>query len=162
MQTLLWTVEAVELVLMEPFNPRLDRSLHSSQELNPHRCVTLSVVVSRWRMRWFSVWCVRTGCMVGWVQHKYTGDSSTPDTDYCGALCWLMSLTHLYFQHLGCVVPECVELQEMICESCMNRNSFLWTYAAHLAGKDSWSSDMFSCSGVHTQLVCLLLCDLRV
>ncbi|GLD73739.1 putative E3 ubiquitin-protein ligase UBR7, partial [Lates japonicus] len=27
----------------------------------------------------------------------------------------------------------CVELQEMICESCMNKNPFLWTYAAHLA-----------------------------
>ncbi|XP_063737654.1 putative E3 ubiquitin-protein ligase UBR7 isoform X2 [Eleginops maclovinus] len=36
-------------------------------------------------------------------------------------------------QHLGCDVPDCVELQEMICESCMNKNSFLWTYAAHLS-----------------------------
>uniref|UniRef100_A0A671VU55 Putative E3 ubiquitin-protein ligase UBR7 n=1 Tax=Sparus aurata TaxID=8175 RepID=A0A671VU55_SPAAU len=67
----------------------------------------------------------------------------------------------LHGRHLGCVVPDCVELQEMICESCMNRNPFLWTYAAHLAGKDSCSSVMFSCSCVHTQLVCLLLCDLR-
>ncbi|KAM8725312.1 putative E3 ubiquitin-protein ligase UBR7 isoform 1-T1 [Acanthopagrus schlegelii] len=39
----------------------------------------------------------------------------------------------LHGRHLGCVVPDCVELQEMICESCMNRNPFLWTYAAHLA-----------------------------
>ncbi|XP_013877133.1 putative E3 ubiquitin-protein ligase UBR7, partial [Austrofundulus limnaeus] len=39
----------------------------------------------------------------------------------------------LHGRHLGCVVPDCVELQEMICESCMNKNPFLWTYAAHLA-----------------------------
>ncbi|XP_030577679.1 putative E3 ubiquitin-protein ligase UBR7 [Archocentrus centrarchus] len=39
----------------------------------------------------------------------------------------------LHGRHLGCVVPDCVELQEMICESCMNKHSFLWTYAAHLA-----------------------------
>ncbi|CAB1343063.1 unnamed protein product [Coregonus sp. 'balchen'] len=35
--------------------------------------------------------------------------------------------------HLGCPVPECVELQEMVCESCMNNAPFLWTYATHLA-----------------------------
>uniref|UniRef100_A0A3Q1JCR7 UBR-type domain-containing protein n=1 Tax=Anabas testudineus TaxID=64144 RepID=A0A3Q1JCR7_ANATE len=39
----------------------------------------------------------------------------------------------LHSRHLGCVVPDSVELQEMICESCMNKNPFLWTYAAHLA-----------------------------
>ncbi|XP_041831503.1 putative E3 ubiquitin-protein ligase UBR7 isoform X2 [Melanotaenia boesemani] len=39
----------------------------------------------------------------------------------------------LHGRHLGCVIPDCVELQEMICESCMNKNLFLWTYAAHLA-----------------------------
>ncbi|XP_066532670.1 putative E3 ubiquitin-protein ligase UBR7 isoform X1 [Hoplias malabaricus] len=39
----------------------------------------------------------------------------------------------LHGRHLGCVVPECVELQEMICESCMNKAPFLWTYAAHNA-----------------------------
>uniref|UniRef100_A0A3Q1BCS4 Putative E3 ubiquitin-protein ligase UBR7 n=2 Tax=Amphiprion ocellaris TaxID=80972 RepID=A0A3Q1BCS4_AMPOC len=39
----------------------------------------------------------------------------------------------LHGRHLGCVVPDCVELQEMICESCMNKNPFLWTYATHLA-----------------------------
>ncbi|XP_029985046.1 putative E3 ubiquitin-protein ligase UBR7 [Sphaeramia orbicularis] len=39
----------------------------------------------------------------------------------------------LHGRHLGCVVPDCVELQEMICESCMNQHVFLWTYAAHLA-----------------------------
>ncbi|XP_026164075.1 putative E3 ubiquitin-protein ligase UBR7 isoform X1 [Mastacembelus armatus] len=42
----------------------------------------------------------------------------------------------LHGRHLGCVVPDSVELQEMICESCMNKNSFLWTYAAHLAVPD--------------------------
>lgn len=39
----------------------------------------------------------------------------------------------LHGRHLGCVVPDCVELQEMICESCMKTHSFLWTYAAYLA-----------------------------
>ncbi|KAM3602796.1 uncharacterized protein V6R79_010834 [Siganus canaliculatus] len=39
----------------------------------------------------------------------------------------------LHGRHLGCVVPDSVELQEMICEACMNKNPFLWTYAAHLA-----------------------------
>ncbi|KAI9528218.1 hypothetical protein NQZ68_021859 [Dissostichus eleginoides] len=39
----------------------------------------------------------------------------------------------LHGRHLGCVVPDCVELQEMICESCMNKHSFLWSYAAHLS-----------------------------
>lgn len=43
----------------------------------------------------------------------------------------------LHGRHLGAVVPEVVELQEMICESCMNRNQFLWTYAAHMAVSDS-------------------------
>ncbi|RXN26568.1 E3 ubiquitin- ligase UBR7 [Labeo rohita] len=36
-------------------------------------------------------------------------------------------------RHLGCTVPDCVELQEMICESCMNKTSFLWNYAAQIA-----------------------------
>ncbi|KAK7881063.1 hypothetical protein WMY93_032335 [Mugilogobius chulae] len=35
--------------------------------------------------------------------------------------------------HLGSSVPDSVELQEMICETCMNQNQFLWTYAAHMA-----------------------------
>ncbi|KAM6991828.1 putative E3 ubiquitin-protein ligase UBR7 isoform 2-T2 [Tautogolabrus adspersus] len=39
----------------------------------------------------------------------------------------------LHGRHLGTEVPDCVELQEMMCESCMTKNSFLWTYAAHLA-----------------------------
>ncbi|XP_056150706.1 putative E3 ubiquitin-protein ligase UBR7 isoform X2 [Lampris incognitus] len=39
----------------------------------------------------------------------------------------------LHGRHLGCMVPDCVELQEMVCESCMNKHPFLWTYAAHLA-----------------------------
>ncbi|KAK1875512.1 putative E3 ubiquitin-protein ligase UBR7 [Dissostichus eleginoides] len=45
---------------------------------------------------------------------------------------------------IQCVVCEdwlhgrvnCVELQEMICESCMNKHSFLWSYAAHLSGEE--------------------------
>ncbi|XP_068427848.1 putative E3 ubiquitin-protein ligase UBR7 [Clinocottus analis] len=40
----------------------------------------------------------------------------------------------LHGRHLGCVVPDCVELQEMTCESCMNKTPFLWTYATHLSG----------------------------
>ncbi|XP_030626983.1 putative E3 ubiquitin-protein ligase UBR7 [Chanos chanos] len=39
----------------------------------------------------------------------------------------------LHGRHLGCAVPESVELQEMVCESCMNKAPFLWIYAAHLA-----------------------------
>ncbi|XP_061757451.1 putative E3 ubiquitin-protein ligase UBR7 isoform X1 [Nerophis ophidion] len=39
----------------------------------------------------------------------------------------------LHGRHLGCEVPDCVELQEMICESCMNKNLFLWCYADHIA-----------------------------
>ncbi|XP_071019305.1 putative E3 ubiquitin-protein ligase UBR7 isoform X1 [Oncorhynchus clarkii lewisi] len=39
----------------------------------------------------------------------------------------------LHGRHLGCPVPECVELQEMVCESCMNNAPFLWAYATHLA-----------------------------
>ncbi|PWA23269.1 hypothetical protein CCH79_00020575 [Gambusia affinis] len=39
----------------------------------------------------------------------------------------------LHGRHLGCAVPDCVEMQEMICESCMNQHVFLWAYAAHLA-----------------------------
>ncbi|XP_037550608.1 putative E3 ubiquitin-protein ligase UBR7 [Nematolebias whitei] len=36
-------------------------------------------------------------------------------------------------RHLGCAVAEPEELQEMICEACMNKAPFLWTYAVHLA-----------------------------
>ncbi|KAK7904752.1 hypothetical protein WMY93_017359 [Mugilogobius chulae] len=35
--------------------------------------------------------------------------------------------------HLGCTVAEPEELEEMVCETCMNRAPFLWTYAAHFA-----------------------------
>uniref|UniRef100_A0A8C9TL95 Putative E3 ubiquitin-protein ligase UBR7 n=1 Tax=Scleropages formosus TaxID=113540 RepID=A0A8C9TL95_SCLFO len=38
-------------------------------------------------------------------------------------------------RHLGCTVPESMELQEMVCEACMNKAPFLWIYAAHLAGR---------------------------
>lgn len=37
-------------------------------------------------------------------------------------------------QHLGCNLEEPEELQEMVCEGCMNKAPFLWTYAAHFAG----------------------------
>lgn len=36
------------------------------------KSVCLGWFVSRWRMRWFSVWCVRTGYTAGWVQQQYT------------------------------------------------------------------------------------------
>ncbi|CAG5866420.1 unnamed protein product, partial [Menidia menidia] len=36
-------------------------------------------------------------------------------------------------RHLGCTVVEPEELQEMVCEACMNKAPFLWTYAAHFA-----------------------------
>ncbi|XP_066523403.1 putative E3 ubiquitin-protein ligase UBR7 isoform X2 [Hoplias malabaricus] len=34
-------------------------------------------------------------------------------------------------KHLGCSVVDAEELLEMVCESCMNRAPFLWTYAAY-------------------------------
>uniref|UniRef100_A0A3P8ZMK8 Putative E3 ubiquitin-protein ligase UBR7 n=1 Tax=Esox lucius TaxID=8010 RepID=A0A3P8ZMK8_ESOLU len=40
----------------------------------------------------------------------------------------------LHGRHLGSPVPESVELQEMVCESCLNKAPFLRIYAAHLAG----------------------------
>ncbi|KAJ8341375.1 hypothetical protein SKAU_G00336660 [Synaphobranchus kaupii] len=39
----------------------------------------------------------------------------------------------LHCKHLGCALAECVELQEMVCEACMNKAPFLWTYASQLA-----------------------------
>ncbi|KAM4625441.1 putative E3 ubiquitin-protein ligase UBR7 [Polymixia lowei] len=39
----------------------------------------------------------------------------------------------LHTRHLGCTVVDSEELQEMVCESCMNKAPFLWTYAAHIA-----------------------------
>uniref|UniRef100_A0A8C6PC90 Ubiquitin protein ligase E3 component n-recognin 7 n=1 Tax=Nothobranchius furzeri TaxID=105023 RepID=A0A8C6PC90_NOTFU len=39
----------------------------------------------------------------------------------------------LHSKHLGCTMAEPEELQEMICEACMNKAPFLWTYAAHFA-----------------------------
>ncbi|XP_073339539.1 putative E3 ubiquitin-protein ligase UBR7 [Pagrus major] len=36
-------------------------------------------------------------------------------------------------RHLGCTVVDPEELQEMVCEGCMNKAPFLWTYAAHFA-----------------------------
>ncbi|XP_068582407.1 putative E3 ubiquitin-protein ligase UBR7 [Cebidichthys violaceus] len=36
-------------------------------------------------------------------------------------------------RHLGCAAVDPEELQEMICEACMNKAPVLWTYAAHFA-----------------------------
>uniref|UniRef100_UPI0037E7B9DF putative E3 ubiquitin-protein ligase UBR7 n=1 Tax=Semicossyphus pulcher TaxID=241346 RepID=UPI0037E7B9DF len=36
-------------------------------------------------------------------------------------------------RHLGCTLVDPEELQEMVCEACMNKAPFLWTYAAHFA-----------------------------
>ncbi|MCJ8736688.1 hypothetical protein PDJAM_G00015400 [Pangasius djambal] len=36
-------------------------------------------------------------------------------------------------KHLGCAVVDSEELLEMVCEGCMNRAPFLWTYAAYFA-----------------------------
>uniref|UniRef100_A0A673K9U9 Putative E3 ubiquitin-protein ligase UBR7 n=1 Tax=Sinocyclocheilus rhinocerous TaxID=307959 RepID=A0A673K9U9_9TELE len=52
-------------------------------------------------------------------------------------------------RHLGCVVPDCVELQEMICQSCMNKTPFLWNYAAHIEGN---VVIFFSASILHLQI----------
>lgn len=40
----------------------------------------------------------------------------------------------LYSQHLGAIPPESGDFQEMVCQACMKRCSFLWAYAAQLAG----------------------------
>uniref|UniRef100_A0A8C7CME8 Ubiquitin protein ligase E3 component n-recognin 7 n=1 Tax=Oncorhynchus kisutch TaxID=8019 RepID=A0A8C7CME8_ONCKI len=37
-------------------------------------------------------------------------------------------------RHLGCTVEDSEELQEMVCETCMNKAPFLWTYSTHIAG----------------------------
>ncbi|OCT68260.1 ubiquitin protein ligase E3 component n-recognin 7 L homeolog isoform X1 [Xenopus laevis] len=36
-------------------------------------------------------------------------------------------------RHLGAVPPEHMDFQEMVCQICMDRCSFLWAYAAHIA-----------------------------
>ncbi|KAG8449102.1 hypothetical protein GDO86_015959 [Hymenochirus boettgeri] len=36
-------------------------------------------------------------------------------------------------RHLGEAQPEHIDYQEMVCQICMNRCSFLWAYASHLA-----------------------------
>ncbi|KAF7704602.1 putative E3 ubiquitin-protein ligase UBR7 [Silurus meridionalis] len=36
-------------------------------------------------------------------------------------------------KHLGCSVVDSEDLLEMVCESCMNKAPFLWTYAAYFA-----------------------------
>ncbi|XP_061600375.1 putative E3 ubiquitin-protein ligase UBR7 [Cololabis saira] len=38
-----------------------------------------------------------------------------------------------HMRHLGCAVTEPEELEEMVCEACMNKAPLLWTYAAHFA-----------------------------
>nr|XP_061798777.1 putative E3 ubiquitin-protein ligase UBR7 [Nerophis lumbriciformis] len=37
-------------------------------------------------------------------------------------------------RHLQCTVAESEELLEMVCEACMKKAPFLWTYAAHFSG----------------------------
>ncbi|KAM4664270.1 putative E3 ubiquitin-protein ligase UBR7 [Discoglossus pictus] len=39
----------------------------------------------------------------------------------------------LHGRHLGAVPPEHVEYQEMVCQACMGRCPFLWSYAAQFA-----------------------------
>uniref|UniRef100_W5L590 Ubiquitin protein ligase E3 component n-recognin 7 n=1 Tax=Astyanax mexicanus TaxID=7994 RepID=W5L590_ASTMX len=38
-----------------------------------------------------------------------------------------------HLKHLGCAAVDSEELLEMVCESCMNKAPFLWTYAAYFA-----------------------------
>lgn len=38
-------------------------------------------------------------------------------------------------RHLGAIPPESGDFQEMVCQACMKRCSFLWAYAAQLAGR---------------------------
>ncbi|XP_012510675.1 PREDICTED: putative E3 ubiquitin-protein ligase UBR7 [Propithecus coquereli] len=39
----------------------------------------------------------------------------------------------VYSQHLGAIPPESGDFQEMVCQACMKRCSFLWAYAAQWA-----------------------------
>ncbi|XP_028826745.1 putative E3 ubiquitin-protein ligase UBR7 [Denticeps clupeoides] len=39
-------------------------------------------------------------------------------------------------KHLGCVVEDSDEPQEMICEACMNKTPLLWTYVDHFAAPE--------------------------
>uniref|UniRef100_A0A3B5A6J3 Ubiquitin protein ligase E3 component n-recognin 7 (putative) n=1 Tax=Stegastes partitus TaxID=144197 RepID=A0A3B5A6J3_9TELE len=59
-----------------------------------------------------------------------TCDRPYPDTDD-QVVFYLGKIYGLYFCHLGCAMVEPEELQEMVCEACMNKAPFLWTYAAH-------------------------------
>ncbi|XP_055496049.1 putative E3 ubiquitin-protein ligase UBR7 [Leucoraja erinacea] len=44
-------------------------------------------------------------------------------------------------RHLGAVLPDNVEYQEMACQSCMKRCSFLWTYATHWSVNKATDAD---------------------
>uniref|UniRef100_A0A3B3SM85 Putative E3 ubiquitin-protein ligase UBR7 n=1 Tax=Paramormyrops kingsleyae TaxID=1676925 RepID=A0A3B3SM85_9TELE len=61
-------------------------------------------------------------------------------------------------RHLGCRVAEGVEMQEMVCEACMNKAPFLWTYATHLAGELPGSGSATAVSDYlkgHTVCLCV-------
>lgn len=60
---------------------------------------------------------------------------------------FMQSFARLW-QHLGCTVEESEELQEMVCEACMNKAHFLWTYAAHFAGNSPHKQQRQTCASV--------------
>ncbi|XP_028994582.1 putative E3 ubiquitin-protein ligase UBR7 [Betta splendens] len=64
-------------------------------------------------------------CICG---RPYPDDQDTDEMIQC-VICedWYHS------RHLGCTVGEPEELQEMVCETCMNKAPFLWTYATNYA-----------------------------
>ncbi|XP_047466875.1 putative E3 ubiquitin-protein ligase UBR7 [Mugil cephalus] len=73
--------------------------------------------------------------------HNFNGcyctcDRPYPDTDEQDAdemIQCVICEDWFHSRHLGCTVVEPEDLQEMVCEACMNKAPFLWTYAAHFA-----------------------------
>lgn len=73
--------------------------------------------------------------------HNYNGcyctcDRPYPDTDDQADDEMIQCVScedWFHSKHLGCTAVDPEELQEMICEACMNKVPVLWTYAAHFA-----------------------------
>ncbi|XP_026164024.1 putative E3 ubiquitin-protein ligase UBR7 [Mastacembelus armatus] len=76
--------------------------------------------------------------------HNFNGcycicDRPYPDTDEQGRetggemIQCVVCEDWFHSKHLGCSIVEPEDLQEMVCEGCMNKAPFLWTYAANFA-----------------------------
>ncbi|TKS65691.1 putative E3 ubiquitin-protein ligase UBR7 [Collichthys lucidus] len=60
-------------------------------------------------------------------------DTENPDNNDDEMIQCVVCEDWFHSRHLGCTVGDPEELLEMVCEACMNKASFLWTYAAHFA-----------------------------